>query len=304
VDTGRKDEIGATFSSGTAAGQAELVDAGDLRFEVLTAGDPSSARLALCLHGFPEHAYSWRHQLPVLAELGYRVWAPNQRGYGGTRPRPAEKAAYHVDHLLADVAALIEASRAESVTLIGHDWGGLVAWIFALREVAPIDRLVVMNLPHPQRFAEALRDDPEQRRRSFYERLFQLPGLPEWFFRRRDAHAVAQAFLGMAVHPERFPESDLRVYRDNALEPGAMTAMLNWYRANPFRRVSAGPWPRLRTPTLMIWGVHDQALGKKMTEGTDALVDDFTLHYLEASHWVQQDAPDEVNAILRGWLGR
>jgi len=282
--------------------ETTFVDAGSLRFEVVTAGDPAAPHLALCLHGFPEHAVSWRHQLPLLADLGYRAWAPNQRGYGRTAPRPRDVDAYHIDHLLGDVATLIDASGAERVTLVGHDWGGLVAWIFALRGVRPIDRLVVMNLPHPQRFAEALQGDREQRWRSLYERFFQLPRLPEWLFRRRDAHAVAEAFRGMAVHPERFPDDVLRVYRDQALQPGALTAMLNWYRANPFRRVTAGPWPVLEIPTLMIWGVHDRALGRKMTERTDALVRDFTVHYLEASHWVQQDAPEEVNAILRDWL--
>lgn len=292
---------------GAAAANAEpesiCVDAGPLRFEVLTAGDPTSRRLALCLHGFPEHAFSWRHQLPALADLGYRVWAPNQRGYGGTTPRFPDVASYRIEHLLADVAALIDAADVDSVTLIGHDWGGLVAWIFALNRVAPLDKLVVMNLPHPQRFAEALRDDRAQRRRSLYERFFQLPRLPEWLFRRRGAHAIGEAFRGMAVHPERFGDDVLSVYRENALAPGAMTAMLNWYRANPFRRVCAGPWPRLETPTLMIWGEQDTALGKSMTERTDELVRDVTIHYLNASHWVQQDAPDDVNAILREWLG-
>ncbi len=284
--------------------ETEFIAAGDFRFEVLTSGDPDSKKLALCLHGFPEHAWAWRHQMPLLAELGYKVWAPNQRGYGRTSPRPHGKSAYHIDRLLGDVAALIEASRCESVTLIAHDWGAIVAWIFALRAVAPLDRLVIMNLPHPQRFAEALRDDRAQKRRSLYERFFQLPRLPEWVFTRRDAQGIAQAFRGMAVHPERFDDDAVRIFRDNALQPGAMTAMLNWYRANPFRPTFTGPWPHLAVPTLMIWGEHDRALGKSMTLRTDELVGDFTLHYLNASHWVQQDAPDEVNAVLRGWLTR
>lgn len=282
----------------------EFITAGDFRFDTLTAGDPDSKKLALCLHGFPEHAWSWRHQIPVLAELGYKVWAPNQRGYGRTSPRPPEKSAYHIDHLLGDVAALIEASRCSSVTLIAHDWGALVAWIFALRGVAPIDRLVIMNVPHPQRFAEALQGDREQQKRSRYERFFQLPRLPEWVFKRRDAQGIAQAFRGMAVHKERFSDDAIRVFRDNALQPGAMSAMLNWYRANPFRQLCAGKWPHLDVPTLMIWGEHDTALGKSLTLRTDELVGDLTLHYVNASHWVQQDAPDEVNAILRGWLSR
>jgi len=282
--------------------QTGFVDAGELRFEVWTAGDPGSDRLALCLHGFPEHAYSWRHQLPLLAGLGYRVLAPNQRGYGRTTPRRPDVSFYRIDALLGDVAALIDAAGARTVTLIAHDWGGIVAWIFALRRVRPVDRLVVMNIPHPRRFAEHLRDDRAQRRRSLYERFFQLPWLPEALFRARGARAVGQAFRSMAVAPSSFPDEVLDVYRRHALEPGAMRAMLHWYRANPFREVTAGDWPLLDTPTLMIWGVADTALGREMTVGTDELVTDFTLRYLPASHWVQQEAPEATNAILEAWL--
>lgn len=277
------------------------VESNGLRFEVSTSGDPRSERLALCLHGFPEHAYSWRHQMPQLAKLGYRVWAPNQRGYGNT-DRPEGRDAYHIDHLLADVAGLIDASGARSVTLIAHDWGAVVAWLFALRKIRPLERLVVMNLPHPTRFFEALLHNKKQRRRSWYERFFQLPWLPEALFRAGGARAVGSAFRNMARNKEQFPDPVLDVYRQHALAPGAMTAMLNWYRANPFRVVTAGEFPVLDTPTLMIWGVHDTALGKEMTYRTEELVSDFTIRYLNASHWVQQDAPEQTNEILSAWL--
>jgi pimeloyl-ACP methyl ester carboxylesterase len=279
---------------------SEFVDAGDLRFEVNTCGDPDSERLALCLHGFPEHAYSWRFQLPALAELGYRVWAPNQRGYGKTT-RPSGKAAYHRDHLMADVAALIDRSGAKSVTLVAHDWGALVAWLFAIKQVRPLERLVIMNLPHPRRFYEGLQTTAQQKR-SRYERFFQIPWLPETLFRLRGAKAVGDAFSGMAVDKSRFQKEVTDVYRQHALDPGALTAMLNWYRANPFRETCAGDFPTLDTPTLMIWGEHDAALGKEMTVGTDELVSNFTLRYVNASHWVQQEAPDAVNQIMTAWL--
>ena len=279
----------------------EFVEANGLRFEVHTAGNPDSDRLALCLHGFPEHAFSWRHQLPMLSDLGYRVWAPNQRGYGRTT-RPTQASDYHISHLLNDVAGLIDAARARSVVLIAHDWGGIVGWLFALRAVRKIDRFCVMNLPHPALFRENLLHNAVQRRRSRYERFFQWPRVPEWLFRARGARAVGGAFRNMAVNKSRFPDEVLDVYRKHALEPGAMTAMLNWYRANPFREVTAGAFPVLATPTLMIWGQHDAALGVEMTRGTEELVRDFNVRYLNASHWVQQDAPDETNAILRAWL--
>ena len=279
----------------------EFIDAGELRFEMLCAGDPDSDRLALLLHGFPELAYSWRYQIPLLARLGYRVWAPNQRGYGKTT-RPLRQADYHIDRLLADTAALIDASGAKSVTFIGHDWGGIVAWGFALQEIRPLDRFVVMNLPHPQRFYEALQHK-QQRRRSRYTILFRTPWLPEFLFKLGGARAIGEAFRSMAIDKSRFPDDVLKVYKDAALEPGALTAMLNWYRANAFIKAFEEPFPVLETKTLMIWGEADTALGKEMTYGTGELVRDFTLRYLpDVSHWVQQEAPEAVNEILEAWL--
>ncbi|MBW2416858.1 MAG: alpha/beta hydrolase [Deltaproteobacteria bacterium] len=281
--------------------QIETVETPEMRFEVHSCGDPQSERLALCLHGFPEHAASWRYLLPVLGKLGYKAWAPNQRGYGATT-RPSGVAAYKMKHLLDDVASLIDASGATSVTLIGHDWGGAVAWLFALQKVRPLERLIVMNLPHPQLFGEHLANNKDQQRRSRYERFFQLPWLPEFLFKLRGARAIGQTFRGMAVDKGRFPDETLDVYRKQALEPGAMTAMLNWYRANRFREICAGPFPILDVPTLMVWGDEDTALGKEMTLGTEELVRDFTLRYVHASHWVQQDAPEAVNEIVSAWL--
>lgn len=293
------------MSLGDSAIRTEFVDTGEIRFEVDTCGDPGSGRLALLLHGFPESAYSWRHQLPLLARLGYRVWAPNQRGYGRTT-RPTGARAYRMRALVDDVGRLIDASGAQSVLLVGHDWGGAVAWMAALTGVRPLDGLVVMNLPHPTRFQRALRTWA-QFRRSWYILFFQIPWLPEKLLALRDARAIRQAFRGMALDKSRFPDEVLDVYARQALEPGALTAMLNWYRGVRFvdadiQKLVAEP-PVLDVPTLMVWGEHDTALGKELTYGTEKLVRDFTLHYLPGvSHWVQQEAPEAVNEILEGWL--
>ncbi|MFP8877635.1 MAG: alpha/beta hydrolase [Myxococcota bacterium] len=280
--------------------ETRFVDARGLRFEVQTCGDPNAERLVLCLHGFPELAYSWRYQIPALAALGYRVWAPNQRGYGKSS-RPRERAAYHVDELVADVAALVDAADARSVTLIGHDWGGAVAWLFALRAVRKLEGLVVMNLPHPTRFRQALKFGA-QRRRSLYALFFQLPWLPERLLAARNGWAIGEAFRSMAVDKSRFPEEVLDVYRRHALEPGALTAMLNWYRAMRSDRNIEEDFPILDTRTLMIWGTQDTALGLETTWRTEELVRDFTIRYLPVSHWVQQEAPEAVNEILEAWL--
>jgi epoxide hydrolase 4 len=284
-------------------GTTEYVQANGLRFEVETAGEGD--RLALCLHGFPEHAISWRHQLPLLAELGYRAWAPNQRGYGNTT-RPAERAAYEMKHLLADVAGLIDASGAKSVTLIGHDWGAMVAWFFAIRRVRPLERLVIMNVPHPLVFRARAKKLP-QALRSWYVGFFQLPRLPELLLGLNRAEPIAQAILRTAAEPARFPRAVLDVYRANAARPGALTAMLDWYRANVggdgLRDQLRLGVPVIETPTLMIWGERDVALGKDTTYGTERYVRDLQIRYLpQASHWVQQDAPETVNALLRAFL--
>ena len=286
----------------------EFVAARGLSFEVHVAGDPRSDRLALLLHGFPEHAFSWRHQLPLFARLGYRVWAPNQRGYGESS-KPKGVASYRIDELVADVAALIDASGKQRVTLVGHDWGGLVAWEFAARRVRPLERLVILNVPHPVRFREELANNRAQRRRSLYATFFQLPWLPEWLFRRRGAALIAEAFRGMAIDKSRFPDDVLAVFQQNALRPGALTAMLDWYRANGrhFGRLGGqGPAasPIIETPTLLIWGEEDTALGKETTFGTERHVRNLTVRYLpRVSHWVQQEAPEAVNQILAEWLG-
>jgi pimeloyl-ACP methyl ester carboxylesterase len=282
----------------------ERVAANGLDFEVLTAG--VGDRLALCLHGFPEHALSWRSQIPVLVELGYRVWAPNQRGYGKTsRPRDVE--AYAIERLMDDVAALIDVSKARSVTLIGHDWGAAVAWFFALRRIRPLERLVIMNVPHPAVFTKALRHSRRQRLRSWYMGFFQLPVVPEWLLGLDGARAIERAFTASACEPERFTPEVLAVYREQARVPGALTAMLNWYRAaargGMVRQVKLG-FPPIEVPTLMLWGEEDVALGKETTYGTHRYVTDLRLHYLPgASHWVQQDAPERVNEELIRFLG-
>ena len=276
------------------------VAANGLTFEVAEAG--SGDHLALCLHGFPELNFSWRHQMPLLAEMGYRVWAPNQRGYGASS-RPKGVDAYRADRIVEDAAALFDASGATKLTLIAHDWGGAIAWLFAIRKVRPIERLVVMNLPHPACFTEALKHGP-QRRRSWYIAFFQIPRLPEWAMRRNDARGIREAFRGMAVDKSRFPDDVLDVYARAAQRPGALTAMINWYRAALRKRASLDTGDgKVDVPTLIVWGEEDKALGLETLDGTDRYVRDLTIRRLPGvSHWVQQEAPEAVNATLKHWL--
>ncbi len=281
----------------------ESVRANGLRFHVASCG--AGDRLALFLHGFPESWYSWRHQLPLLARLGYRAWAPDLRGYGESE-RPVGTAEYAIERLLEDVAGLIDAAGARETVLLAHDWGAVIAWYFAMRRLRPLERLVIMNVPHPVPMARALRTFA-QLRRSWYVLFFQLPWLPELALRARGAELVGRAFRDMAIDKSRFPESVLRVYRENALRPGAARAMVNYYRAlvrgGGGERQRRLGYPMIEVPTLLVWGEEDAALGRETTYGTEAQVRDLTVRYLPGvSHWVQQEAPESVNAMLEAWL--
>lgn len=278
------------------------VEAGGLTFEVAEAGQ--GERLALCLHGFPELHYSWRHQMPALAAMGYRVWAPNLRGYGGTS-RPEGIDAYRLDALAADVAALIDASGAQDVTLIAHDWGAIIAWYFAIRQIRPLKQLVILNVPHPLCARREMRRW-RQLRKSWYIFFFQLPWLPERLLGRRGAAPIGRVFRSSAVNKELFTDSEVAPYRAAASRPGALRAMLNYYRALLRRRDIASVGDGVvHVPTLMLWGEQDVAIDIHVLDDTGRYVPDLTLRrFPHASHWVQQDIPAEINAALEAWLAR
>ncbi len=277
------------------------VVANGLSFTVDEAG--AGDRVALCLHGFPESRFSWRNQLPVLAAAGWRAVAPDLRGYGDS-DRLSGRSPYRLDHLVADAAALFDACGARERLLVGHDWGAMIAWSFAIAQARPLDGLVVMNVPHPSIFRHALRHSGRQRARSWYIAAFQLPWLPEKVLTANRAWGVGQAIRGMAMDRGAFPPEVLDVYRRNACKPGAMTAMINYYRANAAAFSKAAPVSTIETPALMIWGEQDKALGLELTEDYAPLVADFTLARLPGvSHWVQQEAPQAVNASLLRWMG-
>lgn len=307
---GRLDGMNASFTvlDPDISNRTRLIDANGLTFEVIeaVAAGTEPDRLALCLHGFPEHAHAWRHQLPVLARLGYRAWALNMRGYGRSS-RPPRVNDYAIEHLLTDVAALIDASGAGRVTLIAHDWGAVIAWYFAMRRIRPLSHLVIMNVPHPGPMAREVRSNPEQRRKSWYALFFQIPVLPEKLMGRGGAAAIARIFREGTVSEGRISDEDAEVFARNARQPGALRAMVHYYRAlisgGGARRQAAMGLPAIDVPTLLIWGEQDVALCKASTYGTEAWVKPLTLRYLpEASHWVQQDDPETVNVMLEAFL--
>lgn len=263
----------------------------------VTAG---SGPLVVLLHGFPEFWYSWRHQIMPLA-ASHTVVAVDQRGYN-TSSKPAGVGAYALWHLVEDLRALVVHLGYDRATIVGHDWGGVVAWSFAMRHPGMVERLAILNLPHPQLFRKALKTNIRQIGRSWYAGAFQVPHLPEWLMQQNDYAALVGALTNTVKRPNTFSAADLAEYRQAWAQPGALTAMVNWYRAAA--RYGGTFYKSLisqcvHMPTLLIWGTNDLALGQELTYGTERYATDLRVRYLNGiSHWVQQEAPDQVNAAL------
>jgi pimeloyl-ACP methyl ester carboxylesterase len=243
--------------------------------------------------------------MPLLARLGYRVWAPNLRGYGATDSPPGVQS-YRLETLVADVAGLIEAAGAKETLLIAHDWGGFLAWIVAMKHPRLIHRMVILNMPHPAIFMRELRR-PAQLLKSWYILFFQIPLLPEFLLGIGRARLIARAIRLTSSDPARFPEEVVEVYRQNAARKGGVTSMLNWYRA-ALRGYSLKSgvdivFSKIRVPTLFLWGSADRFFTDRARHGTEDYVSDLTFRLLPGvSHWVQQEAPEAVNTMLEAWL--
>ena len=252
----------------------------------------------LFLHGFPEHWYSWRHQLAAFAPE-YRVVAPDLRGYNETD----DKGPYDTDTLQADVVALLDHLGLERVHLVAHDWGAAIAWLLAINHPKRLHSLAIMNVPHPKRFEAGIRR-PRQLLRSWYVFFFQLPWLPEKALATGGYHRLARALIRQCA-PGTFTRGDVQAFLDSWRRRG-LGGGINWYRAAlRQRRPLPDPLPTIETPTTLIWGENDVALGKELTYGTEDYVADLTVHYLPGvSHWVQQEAPGQVNGFLREHLAR
>lgn len=257
-------------------------------------------QLVVLLHGFPEFWYSWRHQIPALAER-FTVVAPDLRGYNDTE-KP--NWGYELDVLVNDVVDLIRELGFPKAVVVGHDWGGVIAWALAIAYPQRVSRLIVMNAPHPAIYGAQRFVNWRQALRSWYIGFFQIPVLPEALLRRPGM--IAQMFRGAAVDKRAFTDEDLRQFEQAMAKPGALTAALNYYRAlvqRGTRGLFRGTGMRVHAPTLLIWGEQDLALGKELTYGTERFVPDLQIRYLpNCSHWVQQECPQQVNDALRAFL--
>lgn len=278
-----------------------FLQVGPLRMHLLSAGDPSKP-LVVMLHGFPELAESWRDILPMMADGGFYAVAPDLRGYGGT-DKP--DGGYDLDTLSGDVAALIEALGRKEAHVVGHDWGGAIAYHFAATHPARVQRLAVVNCPHPVVLATRLFKDG-QLRRSWYMFAFQLPWLPELFLSRNGGANVARSLRGMAIDKTNFTREKLAPYAQNFSSQRAARSALNYYREAMKLVLSAKGraliknFPKIRAPFRLIWGTEDTALGVALTKDFDEHFEQpVDVKYLPGvGHFATLEAPQKVAPLL------
>lgn len=271
-----------------------------ITLHAVTAG-PKNGPLVILLHGFPEFWYGWRHQIDVLANAGFRVLAPDQRGYN-LSDKPQRLGAYRLDDLALDVVGLIAAEGREQACIVGHDWGGAVAWWLALKHPQRVARLAILNAPHPLVMRRHIFASKAQRRKSWYFFFFQIPFLPERRL-RKDNWAVGVKALQATSRAGAFSEEDFARYREAWSQPGAARGMINWYRACLQKMPRMNFDPRITPPTLVIWGMQDRFLLRAMAQASAQLCKNGKAVLIEeATHWVQHEEPQRVNALLTEFL--
>ena len=280
--------------------EKKLVRTNGVQLHVVQCG-PTEGPLVVLLHGFPEFWYGWRHQLQALAAAGYRVWAPDQRGYNlSDKPRGAK--AYRISQLGADILGLLDAAGQRQAMLVGHDWGAAVAWWLAGHHPERFTRVAILNVPHPAVLGRALRRVPRQLLKSWYIFFFQLPWLPEKLFSRRQFRFGRGALRGTS-RPGTFSSDDLRAYTAAWVQSGAVTSMINWYRAAFRYGGKQSRTGRIMVPVHILWGRRDAFLEPVLAQLSLELCEQGQLTYFnEATHWLHQEEPAAVNALLLRFL--
>jgi epoxide hydrolase 4 len=294
-----RDEVAVSDGPEIEGARHIRLDAGEVKLHAVEAG---KGPLVVLLHGFPEFWWSWRHQIPALAAAGFHVVAPDLRGYNlSDRPRNVED--YDLMHLTADVAGVIRAMGEKKAHVVGHDWGGGIAYSFAMLYPEMLGRLAILNCPHPVTFERALSSSLRQLKKSWYIFFFQLPRLPERFLRSHDYRALRQALR--AGRPGSVPESEVEPYVDAARRAEGLFGGIHYYRAmlrGALLRTLPEP-ATIESPVLVIWGQRDEALGEELASPPVRWVPNARVERLpRASHWVQNDEPERVNALLAEFL--
>ncbi|WP_311170382.1 alpha/beta fold hydrolase [Halobellus ordinarius] len=271
---------------------SEYREVNDVRLHVVTAGDEDDP-LVVLLHGFPEFWYSWHRSTAPLVDAGYRVLVPDQRGYNHSE-KPEGVYPYRITELSRDIVELIESEGRESAHVVGHDWGAGVAWDLALRHPGSVDRLGIVNVPHPRAFQKTLTSNPRQLAKSWYMFFFQVPRFPEWAQRQMNYRPFADSLRD--AKPGTFTEEDIERYR--AAWDRGLTGMINWYRAL-FRYREDPPRARVGPPTLVVWGERDEYLLAEMAERSVDYCDDGRLERVpKGTHWVHHEYPEDVTGHI------
>jgi pimeloyl-ACP methyl ester carboxylesterase len=271
-----------------------LIKTNGINLHVVQAG-PEDGPLVILLHGFPEFWYGWHKQIDFLAEQGYRVYAPDQRGYNISE-KPNGIAAYNLDELAADIIGLIDASGRDKAMLVGHDWGAAVAWWTACKYPQRLNKLVILNVPHQNVFRKTVTTDLEQMMRSWYMGFFQIPFIPETLMGVMSE--VLARGMQSSSKPGAFTDEDMAEYRKAWAQPGALKSMINWYRSI-IQQPPKSPDPRVKIPTLILWGKKDAYLKWEMAQASVDFCDNGKLIYFDnATHWIQHEEPERVNEAM------
>jgi pimeloyl-ACP methyl ester carboxylesterase len=271
--------------------------ANGLEFHACAAG-PEDGPLVLLLHGFPESSHAWRHQMQPLAKAGLRVVAPDQRGYGQSS-KPKGRSAYKIDALADDVEGLARALAANRYTVIGHDWGGVVAWHLASRGAKGLERVAILNAPHPGTMGNHTLANPGQALKSWYVGFFQLPVIPELTLAANDFMWLRNALVSTS-RAGSISDDVLRKYREDWKRPDALTSMLNWYRALPLNTFAR---ERIQVPVQILWGNQDAFLDAALAERAAGMCSEArTTHLHDAGHWLHHEEPGRVNEALLRFL--
>ncbi|CAG1013390.1 epoxide hydrolase 4 [Anaerolineales bacterium] len=286
--------------------QSQFVQTNNINLYVMTDG-PENGTPVILLHGFPEFHYGWRKQIPALVEAGFRVVVPDQRGYN-LSDKPKGVSAYDVDVLAKDVIGLFDHFGIQKARLVGHDWGAAVAWTVAINHPERLEKLAILNVPHLDVMTDFVLHNSTQRKKSWYVFFFQIPWLVEWILSRNDFEYLAR-MLTRSGRKTTFTEADMTKYKKAWSQTGALTGMLNWYRAVMWRNVRSAfshkkpSARRVHIPTMMLWGKRDVALSSDMAQPSIDLCDKGELTFFDkATHWVQHDASEEVNQKLIEFL--
>lgn len=274
----------------------EYIETNGIKLHTAMAG-PEDGPLVILLHGFPEFWFGWKNQIQPLAEKGYRVVAPDQRGYNlSDKPEGIDN--YTVDHLRDDVIGIIEHFQKEKAIVIGHDWGGAVAWHLAATRPEYVEKLIVLNIPHPKAMPRVLKKNPLQWMKSSYIAFFQLPNLPEKALGMGEFKAMQQS-IEQTSNPDTFSKDEMEQYKAAWSQSDALTAMLNWYRAirrGSFRQV---PETKIKVPVRIIWGMGDQFLSPMLAKESMSFCEEVNLAFVgEATHWIQHEQPEIVNRLI------